>query len=49
MSPVPTAIREQNGVRPVPGQPFPIPESFLSMAKEIVVDWQLPADSERKS
>ena len=49
MSPVPMAIRGENRGRPVPVQPFPSPDSFLSMAKEIVVDWQLPADTERKN
>ncbi len=47
MSPVPTAIREQNRARPVPVQPFPTADVFRGMAKEIVVDWQL-SDQERK-
>jgi len=49
MSPVPTAIRKQASQRPLSVQPFPSPDLFLSLAKEMVVDWQLPTDVERKS
>jgi len=47
MSPVPSTISEKSGMRPVPVQPFPSADLFLSLAKEIVVDWQMPNDSER--
>ena len=49
MSPVPTAIRKQDSHRSVSVQPFPSPDLFLSLAKEMVVDWQLPTDVERKA
>ena len=48
MSPVPTAVQRPSSERPAPVQPFPGPDHFLSVAKEIVVDWQLPTDMERK-
>jgi hypothetical protein len=47
MSPVPTAIREENGSRPVPVPLFAIDDLFMALAKEMVVDWQIPADMER--
>jgi len=48
MSPVPTAIWEQNQARPVPVEPFPTAEVYCVPTMEIVVDWQL-ADQERNS
>jgi len=48
MSPVTTATREQSGVRVVP-LPYPTADLLVRLAKEIVVDWQLPSDMERKS
>lgn len=49
MAPVPTVTREQLGVRTVPVLPYRPSEVVVGPVKEIVVDWQLPADSERKS
>ena len=49
MSPIPTATREQGGVGTGPVVPYPSMELLRELAKEIVVDWQLPADMERKS
>jgi hypothetical protein len=48
MSPATTAIPDQHGDRPVP-RPLPDPttELLLSLSREIVVDWQLPADNDR--
>jgi hypothetical protein len=46
MSPVPTATRDQNRDRPVP-LPYPTADLLGRLAKEIVVDWQLPSDLER--
>lgn len=48
MSPVPTATREQGDRRPGPVLPYPSIDVLRQLAKEIVVDWQLPADMERK-
>lgn len=48
MSPVPTATRVQNEIRPVP-LPYPTADLLVRLAKEIVVDWQLPSDLERKA
>lgn len=49
MSPVPSVTREQFGVRTVPVLPYRPLEVVVGPVKEIVVDWQLPTDSERKS
>jgi hypothetical protein len=49
MSPVSTAIREKSGARPEPVPPFPVGDLLLSLAKEMVVDWQMPSDLERTS
>ncbi len=51
MSPVQMAIREQQSrVRPVPGRPYPPADVLLvppkEAALEIVVDWQLPSDTD---
>ncbi len=47
MSPAPTATRDQYGDRPAP-LPTPTADLLLRLAKEIVVDWQMPSDLERK-
>jgi hypothetical protein len=47
MSPAPTVTRNDHGVRPAP-LPIPTADLLLRLAKEIVVDWQLPSDLERK-
>ena len=50
MSPVSTAIRDQRGA-PVMPRPLPYPTADLlrQLSKEIVVDWQMPSDVERKN
>jgi hypothetical protein len=48
MSPAPTATRDQYRVRPAP-LPIPTTDLLLRLAKEIVVDWQMPSDLERQS
>ncbi len=47
MSPVPTATREQSGVRSAPVLPSTPLELLLGPAREIVVDWQMPSDTDR--
>lgn len=50
MSPATTAIRDPNGDRSVTRPlPYPIAEGHTSLPREIVVDWQLPADPDRKN
>jgi hypothetical protein len=56
MSPASTARREKSGApaepRPLPypgKQPYPTADLLLQLSKEIVVDWQLPSDLERKN
>jgi hypothetical protein len=49
MSPVSTVTREQSGVRTAPKPPYPPRDVLLRLAKEIVVDWQLPSESDRSS
>ena len=55
MSPASTARREQSGVPalprplPFPTSPYPISDLLLQLSKEIVVDWQMPSDLERKN
>lgn len=47
MSPVPTVTREQHGGRATPVLPFPLPlpvDVRIGPDREIVVDWQMPAD-----
>lgn len=49
MSPASTATREQAGGS---GSPRPLASplaDLLQLSKEIVVDWQLPSDLERKN
>jgi hypothetical protein len=51
MSPVSTARRDQSGVPPLPyptAQPYPTADLLRQLSKEIVVDWQMPADHDRK-
>ena len=50
MSPASTAIRDQSGA-PVLPRPMPYPSADLlrQLSKEIVVDWQMPTDLERKN
>jgi hypothetical protein len=48
MSPIPMATREPSGSRPAPIIPLPSMDVVREMAKEIVVDWQLPSDMEHK-
>ena len=56
MSPASTARRTQSGVplvpRPLPyptERPYPTADLLLLLSKEIVVDWQMPSDLERKN
>jgi hypothetical protein len=50
MSPVSTASRDQNGVQVMPlPPPYPTADLLLQLSKEIVVDWQMPSDLERKN
>jgi hypothetical protein len=47
MSPVSTATREQPGDQgPLP-LPYPTADPLSQLAREIVVDWQLPSDLQR--
>ncbi|HEX3622397.1 MAG TPA: hypothetical protein VHT97_08790 [Acidimicrobiales bacterium] len=45
MSPASTVSREQSVTRIAPIVSYP-PVDLLGLAKEMVVDWQLPADSD---
>lgn len=50
MSPASTASREQVGTPVLPRPlPYPAADLLLPLSKEIVVDWQLPADAERRN
>lgn len=50
MSPVSTAIRDPFGDLTVPRPvPYPAADQLLQLSKEIVVDWQMPSDQERKN
>ena len=50
MSPVSTARRDQSGVQVMPPPlPYPTADLLLQLSKEIVVDWQMPSDLERKN
>ncbi len=50
MSPMTTAMRDQNGDRSVPRPlPYPTADLLVSLSREIVVDWQLPSDSDRRN
>ena len=49
MSPVPSATRDQLVERTMPlPLPYPTADLLLKLSKEIVVDWQMPTDLERK-
>ena len=50
MSPTSTAMRDQSGY-PVMPRPLPHPSADLlrQLSKEIVVDWQMASDPERKN
>ena len=50
MSPASTATTDQfvDRARPRP-LPYPTADLLLQLSKEIVVDWQLPSDPERKN
>jgi len=49
MSPVSSATQDQRWVRTIPFPPYPTADLLSRLATEIVVDWQLPSDLERKS
>jgi hypothetical protein len=52
MSPASTARREKSGAPPLPypgAQPYPTADLLVMLSKEIVVDWQMPPDHERKN
>ena len=50
MSPLTTATWDQNGDRNVPRPlPYPTADLLVSLSREIVVDWQLPSDSDRRN
>ena len=49
MSPVPAVTRDRPSDRTVPVTPYPTADVIIGMAKEIVVDWQMPAELERKN
>ena len=50
MSPASTAMRDQSGYSLLPS-PLPHPSADLlrQLSKEIVVDWQMASDPERKN
>ena len=48
MSPVPTVTREQSDVRKAPVLSLAALQALLGPAKEMVVDWQMPSEGERK-
>lgn len=48
MSPATLATRDQGGGTGPVLLPLPTADLFLRLAKEIVVDWQLPIDGEHK-
>jgi hypothetical protein len=50
MSPAMTATSEQNGDRAAPRpRPYPSTDVLRSLPREIVVDWQLSTDADRKN
>jgi hypothetical protein len=50
MSPASTARREKSGAPAEPRPlPYPTADLLLQLSKEIVVDWQMPSDLERKN
>ena len=46
MSPASTAMRDHRGY---PVLPRPTADLLRQLSKEIVVDWQMPSDQERKN
>ena len=51
MTPVSTAVREPRGAGKAPALSFTVftpVEELLVPLREIVVDWQMPSDTERK-
>ena len=48
MSPIPMAARDQSVGKPPPILSLPPMDVPRELAREIVVDWQLPTDMERK-
>lgn len=49
MSPAPAVTRDRESDRSDSVAPFPTADVLAVMAKEIVVDWQLPSDVEQKN
>ena len=50
MSPASTATKDQGGIPVMPRPlPYPTADLLLQLSKEIVVDWQMPSDLERKN
>ncbi len=55
MSPVSTATSDRFVDRavprplPYPTSPYPTADLLLQLSKEIVVDWQMPSDLDRKN
>jgi hypothetical protein len=49
MSPGWTATREQAGARTAPSPSAPPLDVLLGLANEVVVDWQLPPDLDKKN
>jgi hypothetical protein len=48
ISGVSTVLREQNGIRDMPHTSYPTMELLVGLSKEMVVDWQLPSESDRR-
>lgn len=49
MSPLPTATREKHDARDDHPVPYPALDLLVAPSLEIVVDWQMQSDSERKA
>jgi hypothetical protein len=49
MAPVQTVTRQQGDLRAAPVPALPVLDLRLWPAKEIVVDWQMSSDADRKS
>jgi hypothetical protein len=45
---VSTVLREQNGIGAVLWPTYPTLDLLVGPAKEMVVDWQLPSESDRR-
>jgi hypothetical protein len=45
---VSTVLLEQNGIREVPWATYSTLDLLVGPAKEMVVDWQLPSESDRR-